>query len=139
MRYDQVDVLGLQPGLLQQPRIQVLDQADSPGFVALDTMNLWIDVARDDLGVVLGGVDALFVNDEEAGRMMLMDMTAGEDLFDPAADYAFRGAFSSTAHFAGADGVYPAQEFDRVAVADQNSSRVQVFLLSEIYEALGIN
>ncbi|MDP6945928.1 MAG: sugar kinase, partial [Myxococcota bacterium] len=42
--------------VLQQ---QVLDQANSPGFVALDTMNLWIDVARDDLLTVLQSVDGL--------------------------------------------------------------------------------
>ncbi len=28
------------------------------GFVALDSMNLWIDIARDDLVDVIGGVDA---------------------------------------------------------------------------------
>lgn len=48
---------------------QVLDQANSPGFVAMDTMNLWIDVARDDLEVVLRGVDGLFVNDEEVRQL----------------------------------------------------------------------
>ncbi|MCP4873228.1 MAG: hypothetical protein GY898_31425 [Proteobacteria bacterium] len=79
----------------------------------------------------------LFISDESAGRMMVHDLTT-PDLYDPAADYAFRGGFSSTVHFAGADGVYPSAVHDRVAVADQVGSRVQVFLLSEVYEALGI-
>lgn len=47
----------------------VLDRVPNAGFVALDTMNLWIDTARDDLLRVLGRVDALFVNDEE-GRQL---------------------------------------------------------------------
>lgn len=51
-----------------QPRLQahVLEQVKSPRFVAADTMNLWINVARTDLVDVLRRVDALFVNDEEA-------------------------------------------------------------------------
>lgn len=44
----------------------VLEQVNSPRFVAADTMNLWIDTARDALCEVLRRVDALFVNDEEA-------------------------------------------------------------------------
>ncbi len=44
---------------------QVLDQVKSPGFVALDTMNLWIDIAREDLNRVLSAIDGLFINDEE--------------------------------------------------------------------------
>ncbi len=35
----------------------------------LDTMNLWIDIARDDLAAVMREVDGLIVNDEEA-RML---------------------------------------------------------------------
>ena len=43
----------------------------------------------------------LFIADEVAGRIMISDIEAGSDLFDPAADYAFRGAFSSSFNFAG--------------------------------------
>ena len=51
-----------------QPRLQdhVLEQVKSPRFVAADTMNLWINIARGDLCEVLRRVDALFLNDEEA-------------------------------------------------------------------------
>ena len=53
------------------PKLQqeVLDQVKSPGFVALDTMNLWIDIARDDLTQVLQSVDGLFINDEEIRQL----------------------------------------------------------------------
>ncbi len=44
----------------------VLDQVQTPKFVAMDTMNFWIDGARDALKRVLARVDLLFLNDEEA-------------------------------------------------------------------------
>lgn len=47
-------------------QMEVLDQVTDPRFVALDTMNLWIDIARDDLVKALGRIDLLFLNDEEA-------------------------------------------------------------------------
>lgn len=47
-------------------QIEVLDQARGPEFVAMDTMNFWIDGAPDELQQVLGRVDALTINDEEA-------------------------------------------------------------------------
>jgi len=53
------------------PAIQAraLDQIDRPSFVVADTMNLWIDVAREDLGALMRRVDGLVLNDEEA-RML---------------------------------------------------------------------
>jgi sugar/nucleoside kinase (ribokinase family) len=47
----------------------VLEQVDNPRFVGLDTMNLWIDISRNELVNVLERVDALFVNDEEARQL----------------------------------------------------------------------
>ncbi len=54
-----------------QPELQsrVLDQAGAPALVALDTMNLWIDCALDDLRAVIKRVDLLFINDEEARQL----------------------------------------------------------------------
>jgi sugar/nucleoside kinase (ribokinase family) len=52
-----------------QPRLQasVLEQMHKrPRFVGLDTMNLWIDIASDDLKLVLSRIDLLVVNQEEA-------------------------------------------------------------------------
>jgi sugar/nucleoside kinase (ribokinase family) len=53
------------------PRIQsrALDQIERPRFTVLDTMNLWIDTAKDDLMDILRRVDAVLLNDEEA-RML---------------------------------------------------------------------
>jgi sugar/nucleoside kinase (ribokinase family) len=57
------------------PSIQVkgLLQMEGPTFSVADTMNLWIDIARDDLLELLRHVDGLVLNDEEA-RML-----TGED------------------------------------------------------------
>jgi len=54
-----------------QPKLQahVLEQVRSPRFVAADTMNLWISIAKSDLVDVLRRVDCLFVNDEEARQL----------------------------------------------------------------------
>ena len=53
------------------PAIQLkgLQQVEHPRLVVADTMNLWIDIARDDLDQLLRHVDGLILNDEEA-RML---------------------------------------------------------------------
>jgi len=50
----------IHPGL----QLEVLEQA-KPQFIGLDTMNLWIDIALDDLKKVLARVDATIINDSE--------------------------------------------------------------------------
>jgi sugar/nucleoside kinase (ribokinase family) len=52
----------IHPGL----QLKVLEQIDKPRLVIADTMNLWIDIARDELCELLKRVDLLVVNDEEA-------------------------------------------------------------------------
>lgn len=52
----------IHPGLQHH----VLDQMESKPFVVLDTMNLWIDTALDDLLSLMKRVDMLVINDEEA-------------------------------------------------------------------------
>lgn len=59
-----------------QPSLQlsVLDQMKvKPKLVGLDTMNLWIDVARDDLVKVLARIDLLVINEEEAAQLTGVD------------------------------------------------------------------
>ncbi len=48
---------------------EVLDQVHEPRFVAADTMNFWIEGTPDELRKVLGRVDALVINDEEAREL----------------------------------------------------------------------
>jgi sugar/nucleoside kinase (ribokinase family) len=54
-----------------QPTLQlrVLEQAKGTPFVAVDTMNFWIDGARDALLDVLGRVDCVIINDSEAREL----------------------------------------------------------------------
>jgi len=50
-----------------QPSLQldVLDQIEDPKYIALDTMNLWINTALDDLIKVIRKVNLLIINDSE--------------------------------------------------------------------------
>ena len=50
-------------------QLEVLDQVQAPLFVASDTMNYWIDGTPGELQKVLGRVDALVINDEEAREL----------------------------------------------------------------------
>ncbi|MBA3805183.1 MAG: bifunctional hydroxymethylpyrimidine kinase/phosphomethylpyrimidine kinase, partial [Acidobacteria bacterium] len=54
-----------------QPDLQreVREQVRGAELVALDTMNLWIDIARDSLVEAIKGVDILIVNDAEARQL----------------------------------------------------------------------
>jgi sugar/nucleoside kinase (ribokinase family) len=47
----------------------VLDQCEGPRFTALDSMNLWIDIARDDLVEVISRVDCVILNDAELRQL----------------------------------------------------------------------
>jgi sugar/nucleoside kinase (ribokinase family) len=54
-----------------QPDIQraVRKQCDGARFAALDSMNLWIDIARDSLVQTIAGVDCLVLNDAELRQL----------------------------------------------------------------------
>jgi len=54
-----------------QPTLQrtVLEQVREPRFSAMDTMNFWIDGARDELRKTLSVVKGLVINDEEARQL----------------------------------------------------------------------
>ncbi len=85
-----------------QPSLQasVLDQCDGPRFTALDSMNLWIDIARDDLNRVIERVDCVILNDAEirqlTGRHTLP--TAARELLarGPSAVIAKQGEYGAS-------------------------------------------
>lgn len=54
----------IQPTLQRDVRLQ-----SKAKFVAMDTMNLWIDTARDELLKTIAVVDALIINDAEARQL----------------------------------------------------------------------
>jgi Sugar kinases, ribokinase family len=47
----------------------VLDQVKNPKFIVADTMDLWINIAKDELVSLLGRVDMLILNDGEARQL----------------------------------------------------------------------
>ncbi|MGE5356972.1 MAG: PfkB family carbohydrate kinase [Deltaproteobacteria bacterium] len=53
---------------IQQQVIDQLDLSKKP-FIALDTMNFWMNLAMDELLKVISHVDALIINDEEARQL----------------------------------------------------------------------
>ncbi len=72
---DVLFLANIQPGL----QLQVREQCAAARFVALDSMNLWIDIARDELLEIIGKVDCLMLNDEE-----LRQLTAKPNLISAA-------------------------------------------------------
>jgi len=55
----------IQPGL----QLKVREQCDAAKFVALDSMNLWIEIARPELEEIISKVDCLILNDEELRQL----------------------------------------------------------------------
>jgi sugar/nucleoside kinase (ribokinase family) len=62
---DVVFLANIQPDLQRQVRAQCTEAR----FVALDSMNLWIDTARDSLIETIAGVDCVLLNDAELKQL----------------------------------------------------------------------
>jgi sugar/nucleoside kinase (ribokinase family) len=62
---DVLFLANIQPSL----QMEVRRQCERARFVAMDSMNLWIDIARDDLVEVVRSVDCLILNDEELEQL----------------------------------------------------------------------
>jgi sugar/nucleoside kinase (ribokinase family) len=58
---DNLFLANIQPDLQREVR----EQCTGARFAGLDSMNLWIDIARDSLVQTIGGVDLVFLNDAE--------------------------------------------------------------------------
>jgi sugar/nucleoside kinase (ribokinase family) len=84
-----------------QPSLQreVLDQCERVSFVALDSMNLWIEIAREKLVDVIERVDCLVLNDAELRQLTEKPSLVGaarEALsWGPAAIVAKQGEYGS--------------------------------------------
>jgi len=77
-----------------QPQLQREVRAQLPGarFVALDSMNLWIEIARDALVAAISEVDCLILNDAE-----LRQLTAKPNLISAAREVLAWGAADADA------------------------------------------
>ena len=50
-------------------QLGVIEQMDAPKLIVLDTMNLWMDSTLNELMQVIGKVDVITINDEEARQL----------------------------------------------------------------------
>ena len=93
------DVLFL-ANILPALQMSVLDQCPRPRWTALDSMNLWIDVARDDLVRVIERVDCVVLNDAElrqlTGRPSIVGAAREVLAMGPKAVVAKQGEYGST-------------------------------------------
>jgi sugar/nucleoside kinase (ribokinase family) len=98
----------------------VLDQVRAPRFVAMDSMNLWIDTTRAELLDVIARVDCLILNDEEARQLTeksnLVQAAEAVRALGPGAVIVKRG--ESGALLFDAQGVFAAPAFPLRHVVD---------------------
>jgi sugar/nucleoside kinase (ribokinase family) len=84
----------IQPDLQRDVRAQA-----SSGFAALDSMNLWIDTARDSLVAAIGEVDCLLLNDAElrmlTGEPNLVKAAAAARAIGPSVVVVKRGEYGA--------------------------------------------
>jgi sugar/nucleoside kinase (ribokinase family) len=105
-----------------QPTLQasVLDQCRNPRWTALDSMNLWIDSARDDLVAVIERVDCVVLNDAEVrqltGKMSLVAAAREVLSMGPSSVIAKQGEYGSM--LISRDGVFSLPAFPLETVID---------------------
>ena len=106
----------IQPGLQRD----VLEQCERARFVALDSMNLWIDIARDDLVEVIGRVDCLILNDAElrqlTGKPSLVGAAREAIAWGPSAVVAKQGEYGAA--LLTADGFFALPAYPLETVVD---------------------
>ncbi len=67
--YQNCEILML-GNLLPSVQSTVIERMNTrPKFIAMDTMNFWMDIAMEDLRKTMGMVDLLIINDEEARQL----------------------------------------------------------------------
>lgn len=67
--FKNVDILML-GNLSPDVQLSVINQMPTrPKLIVLDTMNFWMDIAREDLDKVISKIDVLTINDEEARQL----------------------------------------------------------------------
>jgi len=100
---DTLFLANIQPDLQRQVRAQ----CGAAGFSGLDSMNLWIEIAKDSLLAAVGEVDCLVVNDAEirmlTGESNLARAARAVMAMGPRAVVAKRGEYGAALFTSGAD------------------------------------
>lgn len=114
-RSSEVLFLGnIQPDLQRRVRAE----ADGARFVALDSMNLWIDTARDSLVAAIGEIDCLLLNDAEilmlTGESNLIRAAAAVMEMGPGTVVAKRGEYGAVLFSSEGSFALPALLLDEV-------------------------
>ncbi len=113
------DVLFL-ANIQPQLQLQVLDQCERPDFVALDSMNLWIEIARDALVEVISRVDCVILNDAELRQLTekpSLIAAAGEVLgWGPSVVVAKQGEYGAA--LITADGFFALPAYPLLTIVD---------------------
>ena len=113
------DVLFL-ANILPALQASVLDQCAGPRWTALDSMNLWIDIARDDLVAVIERVDCVVLNDAElrqlTGKPTLVAAAREVLAMGPSAVVAKQGEYGAV--LVTADGFFSLPAFPLETVVD---------------------
>ncbi len=105
-----------------QPTLQasVLDQCHGPRWTALDSMNLWIDIARADLVRVIERVDCVMLNDAEirqlTGKPSLVSAARELLAMGPSSVIAKQGEYGSL--LISPDGVFSLPAYPLESVVD---------------------
>jgi sugar/nucleoside kinase (ribokinase family) len=101
---DTLFLANIQPDLQRQVRAQ----CDAAGFSGLDSMNLWIEIAKDSLLAAIAEVDCLVVNDAEirmlTGEGNLAKAARAVMAMGPRAVVAKRGEYGAALFTEGEDG-----------------------------------
>jgi sugar/nucleoside kinase (ribokinase family) len=113
---DVVFLANIQPEL----QIQVREQCAAARFTALDSMNLWIDIAREDLLRAIGLVDCVVLNDGELKQLTdepnLVRAAAAVLELGPRVVVAKQGEYGSAMYTA--DGVFALPAYPTADVVD---------------------
>jgi sugar/nucleoside kinase (ribokinase family) len=103
----------IQPDLQREVREQ-----SGAGLVGLDSMNLWIDTARDSLVRTIGGVDLVFMNDAElrmlTGEPMLLRAARAVQALGPRVVVAKQGEYGAALFTPGGFFALPAYPLETV-------------------------
>jgi sugar/nucleoside kinase (ribokinase family) len=122
-----------------QPDLQREVRAQLPGarFVALDSMNLWIDVARDSLVQAIESVDCVILNDSE-----LRQLTGKPNLLSAAREILSWGrpstSASSSAEFSGPSVIVAKQgEYGAALITRERFFALPAFPLETVVDPTG--
>ena len=101
-------------------QLHVLTESDNPEFVIADTMDLWINIARDKLMELIGKIDMLTLNDSEArlltGKYHLRQ--CAEDILSWGPKYVIIKKGEHGAMLFSADGIFIIPAYPVEAVVD---------------------